>query len=139
MAGRVCGHDLTHYPPAYREIKSCLSIMESLKQRDRVVYIENLGVLSILLEVEQQKLTNFVNDILGPIVKYDEQNNSELLPTLSSFVNNNFNIQATARNSYISSSTLKYRLRKIREFKGFELEDPEVRLSLQLALKLTEY
>ncbi|MDO9535831.1 MAG: XylR N-terminal domain-containing protein [Bacillota bacterium] len=139
VAGRICRNNLNHYPVAYREIRSCISIMSNLKQRDRVVDIENLGVLSILFEVEQDKLVDFVNHILGPLVEYDEKYGSELIMTLSKFVKNNFNIQSTARNSFISSSTLKYRLKKIREFMGFDLDDPEVRLSLQLALKLTEY
>jgi sugar diacid utilization regulator len=139
VAGRVCRNNINHYPVAYREIKSCLSIMSNLRQRDRVVYIENLGVLSILFEVEQDKLVDFVNHILGPLVEYDEKYGSELIMTLSKFAKNNFNIQCTSRNSFISSSTLKYRLKKIKEFMGFDLDDPEVRLSLQLALKLTEY
>ncbi len=139
VAGRVCKHNLGQYPPAFREIKTCLSIMTQLRQRDRVVYIENLGVLSILFDVDQNKLINFVNDILGTLVDYDEKNSSELLPTLSSYVKSNFNIQLTARNNFMSSSTLKYRLRKIREYMNLDFEDPDIRLRLQLAFKLTEY
>jgi sugar diacid utilization regulator/predicted hydrocarbon binding protein len=137
VAGRIC-NSLDNYPLAYKEIKSCLSIMSRLKQRDRVFYFEKMGVLAILFEVEQSKLVDFVNSVLGPLVDYDEGTGLELLPTLSLYVQNNFNIQVTARNHFISASTLKYRLRKIRDL-GIDLEDSEVRLNIQLALKITEY
>lgn len=138
VAGRVCECSISLYPLAYREIKSCLSIMTSLKQKDQLVTIEKLGILSILFEVEQDKLINFVTSILGYLIDYDERTNSELVATIASYANNNFNIQSTARNAYISASTLKYRLAKIKDL-GIDLEDPEIRLSLQLALKLTQY
>jgi sugar diacid utilization regulator/predicted hydrocarbon binding protein len=137
VCGRIC-KILSHYPMAYREIKACLTIMKRLKQMDRVIYFEKLGVLSILFEVEQSKLVDFVDSVLGPLIDFDEGAGQELLPTLSLYVKNNFNIQVTARNHYISASTLKYRLRKIKDL-GIDLEDPEVRLNIQLALKLTEY
>ncbi len=138
VAGRIC-KDLSHYPMAYREIKSCLNILKCLKQSDRIVYFEKLGVLTLLFEIEQNKLVDFVNSVLGPLIEYEESTGLELLPTLSFYVKNNFNIQSTARNHYISASTLKYRLRKIRDYTGIDLDDPEVRLNIQLALKLADY
>lgn len=138
VAGRIC-KELNHYPMSYQEIKSCISIMKRLKQNDRAIYFEKLGVLAILFEVEQKKLVDFINKVLGPLFDCEEITGLELLPTLSYFVKNNFNIQLTARNHYISASTLKYRLRKIRDFTGIDLDDPDVRLNIQLALKLTDY
>jgi sugar diacid utilization regulator/predicted hydrocarbon binding protein len=138
VTGRIC-KALSHYPMAYRETKSCLSIMKRLKQSDRAIYFEKLGVLTILFEVEQTKLVDFVNSVLGPLIEYEESTGLELLPTLNFYVKNNFNIQSTARNHYISASTLKYRLRKIRDYTGIDLDDPEVRLNIQMALKLADY
>jgi purine catabolism regulator len=138
VVGRIC-KALSHYPMAYREIKSCLNILKRLKQSERAIFFEKLGVLTILFEVEQVKLVNFVNSVLGPLIEYEESTGLELLPTLNYYAKNNFNIQSTARNHYISASTLKYRLRKIREYTGIDLDDPDVRLNVQLALKLADY
>ena len=63
---------------------------------------------------------------------YDEEHNSELSATLREFLRNNCGYVATAQALHIHRSTLLYRLERITELTGLDLEDDQTRLLLQL-------
>ena len=63
---------------------------------------------------------------------YDEKHGSELSATLREFLRNNCGYVATAQALHIHRSTLLYRLERITELTGIDLEDDQTRLLLQL-------
>ncbi|MCL4441695.1 MAG: helix-turn-helix domain-containing protein, partial [Firmicutes bacterium] len=74
----------------------------------------------------------------GPLLDYDEKHNTRLVHTLNLYFKNNGNLQKAARDGFMNSSTMKYRLRRIHEIANINLSDPEVNLQVQLALKIIE-
>ncbi len=76
--------------------------------------------------------------LLHPAVEklgeYDRDNQNELLPTLNVFLKNDRNLQRTADELNIHRSTLKYRLQRIEDIAGIDLEDPAVGTYLRLSL-----
>jgi|GEM_PF-938582 len=70
--------------------------------------------------------------------KHDEENGSDLLRTLMVYLENGMSIPETSRKLIIHRTTLLYRLKRIREIAQADLDDPRVRLYLQLSFYLLE-
>lgn len=66
----------------------------------------------------------------------DREKNTDYIKTLQCYFDNNCQQTATANAMFIHRTTLTYRLEKILELTGVDLSDPDVRLYLQISLKL---
>ena len=66
---------------------------------------------------------------------YDATHGSQLVMTLSEYLDRGGNYDATARALSVHRSTLKYRLRRIREVSGYDLGVPDTQFNLQLAAR----
>ena len=77
----------------------------------------------------------FVQKWLGALADYDERKHTELLKTLTQYLQHGGGYEATSQALSVHRSTLKYRLQRIRELTGFDLSDPETRFSLELATR----
>jgi DNA-binding PucR family transcriptional regulator len=73
--------------------------------------------------------------MLGRLLRYDGEKNTELVPTLDAFLRANNATEVAARLN-LHRNTLLYRLRRIREITNLDLDDPETRLALHLALRI---
>ena len=102
-----------------------------------VVQIDQLGVLGFLaVDADPVRLRAMVDRWIGSLVTYDAIHGSTLVHTLAEFLRNNGAVEATARALYVHSSTLKYRLRRIRELSGRDLRNPDDRFNLELACRV---
>jgi DNA-binding PucR family transcriptional regulator len=77
----------------------------------------------------------FVREWLGSLIDYDARRKAELVHTLAQYLEHGGNYDATAAELSVHKSTLKYRLQRIRELTGLELNDPDVHFNLQLATR----
>ena len=78
----------------------------------------------------------FYRKTLGKLIAYDVEKNAELVETLEGFFACHGNLSQTATRLHIHRNTLTYRLEQITNIAQLDLEDPDARFSLQLALKL---
>lgn len=69
---------------------------------------------------------------------YDAENHTELMLTLQLYLTLERSMQETASALFIHRNTLSYRISKINELCGFDLNDPVTRRRLLLALELEE-
>jgi DNA-binding PucR family transcriptional regulator len=77
----------------------------------------------------------FVREWLGALLDYDARHRSDLVGTLVSYLECGGTYDLSARALSIHRSTLRYRLKRIREITGFDLSDVEQRLNLHLATR----
>lgn len=68
--------------------------------------------------------------------RYDKANETELYKTLAAYLRNERHATRTAQDLYIHRSTLFYRLDRISDMIQMDLDDPKVRLYLNLSLYL---
>ena len=68
----------------------------------------------------------------------DAENDTDYFNTLKNFLKNNMNVVRTAQEMYIHRGTMNYRVARIKELTGLDLEDPEVRFFLELSFRLLE-
>ncbi len=102
-----------------------------------VTHFEDLGLYQFLSSLRTLPETeHFVQTTLVDLQEYDTAHHAELLDTLSAYFVCHGNISQTAALLQVHRNTLTYRLRRITEIMYIDLEDPDVRFGLQLALKL---
>jgi len=77
----------------------------------------------------------YVRHHLGTLLEADNRGGGQLLPTLEAFLAKG-SVKEAAESLHLHRHTVIYRLDKLRESLGFDLDDPFVRHRLQLALDL---
>jgi PucR family transcriptional regulator, purine catabolism regulatory protein len=78
-------------------------------------------------------MRSFHDEALTPLIEYDREHGAELLRTLGSFFAGRCSPKETATLLGVHRNTVLYRLERIRELTGFDLDDSELRLRLHLA------
>ncbi|MGH2379399.1 MAG: PucR family transcriptional regulator [Candidatus Limnocylindria bacterium] len=68
---------------------------------------------------------------LGPLA---DEKHSDLRRTLEEYIRSHGSQSSVSRSLYLHRNTVRQRLRRIEELTGADLDDPEERLMLQLAL-----
>ena len=130
-------HGLGGLAHAYREAEQALAIARALLGGGRTVHFEDLGVQRLLFQLrDNQELASFYDDLLGKLQAHDERQRAELVNTLEAFFACHGNHVRTAQRLHLHRNTLLYRLERARQVLGVDLDDPEVRLALQVALKI---
>jgi DNA-binding PucR family transcriptional regulator len=81
-------------------------------------------------------VTDFVREWLGPLIDYDRDRAADLTETLAVYLEQGGNYDKTAKALLIHRSTLRYRLQRIRDIITRDLSDTEVRLNLDVAVRI---
>ena len=102
-----------------------------------VTYFGDLGLYQLLTGLSASpEAARFFRKTLGKLISHDDNRNSELVQTLDAFFACHGNLSQTAVHLHIHRNTLTYRLEQIANITQLDLDDPDARFSLQLALKL---
>lgn len=88
-----------------------------------------------VLASHPQEVRSFYDDTVAPLVRYDEQYSTDLLGTLSAYLDNNCNMAATAHAIHAHRHTVGYRLERVRYLTGLDPLKSEDRERLGLGLK----
>lgn len=75
---------------------------------------------------------------LGALLTYDHNKQSELIKTLAHYLESGGNYDSAAQSLNIHRSTLRYRLGRIRDISGRDLQDVDTRLNLHLATRVLD-
>ncbi len=112
----------------------------ALANKTDVQSFSELGLFRIFYETEDISiLENIAKNTLSSIIAYDNMHNSEYFETLKTYLNHSSSILETAVIMNTHRNTINYRMRKIREILGKDLDDPQYVFNLMLAYKITEY
>ncbi|HTT55209.1 MAG TPA: helix-turn-helix domain-containing protein [Streptosporangiaceae bacterium] len=123
-------------PRSLREARLALRLQKASATAARTSVYADLDVLRMLAAVDDlSDVAGFVRKWLGALVAYDERKHTELVKTLTQYLQHGGGYEATSRALSVHRSTLKYRLQRIRELTGFDLGDPEIHFNLQLATR----
>ena len=124
--------------PAWRESFSHAGQALEMSRRfqeDKVLFFPDLSVYRLLFQFEHNPaLIAFQEEILGPLLAHD--GGPELLQTLEVYFEHNGSLAQASEALYIHRNTLSYRLDRISDIAGLDLEKPETRLAVELALHI---
>jgi purine catabolism regulator len=99
-----------------------------------VTCFADLGIYRLLFSLKSSgDLAAFHKEYLGTLTEYDRKHDGELVHTLKVYLHYSA-ISDTARSIHVHRNTLLYRLSRIQEITGADLEDGETRLTLHMAI-----
>lgn len=128
--------DLGELPRSYREAQLALQIQKTIGGPEQVTSFGDLGVYQMLASADDTSaVEQFVRRWLGRLIDYDAIHGTQLVLTLSEYLDCGGNYDASARALCVHRSTLKYRLRRIRQVSGYDLGHPDTQFNLQLATR----
>lgn len=128
--------DINAWRSSYRDAVQAMELAERL-QTDTPLYIGDLGVYQLILSLsDREKLGDFCERTLGSLTDYDMRQNADLIKTLEAFFNCHGNLSQTAEALIVHRNTLLYRMNRINEIASIDLNRPETRLALHLALTI---
>ncbi len=120
---------------AQREVISVMDSLARFKRWGQVVAVPELGLTGLLAAVTDERLIDYSRRHLGPLVEHDKARKGSLVSTLRAYLETGEQQQA-AKRLRVHPNTLRYRLDRIREISGVDLEDPETRLNMAVALRV---
>jgi PucR family transcriptional regulator, purine catabolism regulatory protein len=134
--GRLAAN-LQKIPQSYREAQQALEIGRRLFGENKLHSFTHLGIYRLLFHLDgQDELREFYQETLGPLLDADNRGDGALIDTLDAYFRCNGNLSETARAMHFHRNSILYRLGRIEEVLGQPLDDSELRLSLQIALKI---
>ena len=81
-------------------------------------------------------MRSFVDGRIGALLRHDARRRTAYVETLSKYFDSGARLQACADAMGLHVTTLRYRLARLRELFGIELDTQEQRFSLELAIRL---
>lgn len=133
--GRECAHP-SELARSYNEALRALGVRQTSAEPSGVTPFEDLGFYRMLGSEESlREVGEFVREWLGPLIDYDTTHRCDLVSTLSAYYECGGNYDATAEVLMIHRSTLRYRLRRIRELTGHDIGKVDTRLNLHIATR----
>jgi sugar diacid utilization regulator len=132
VGGRVL--ELDGLRQSCQEAELALRIQNTAGGPERITLFDNLGIYKVLATAgDTSAMKRFVTEWLGPLIDYDAEHGTPLVLTLSEYLECGGNYDASAEALSVHRSTLKYRLRRIRQVSGHDLGLPDVQFNLQVA------
>jgi purine catabolism regulator len=120
---------------SYQEARQALNLGRRLHGPGKITRFEDLGVYRLIFAAEGLKeLDEFHEENLGALLAYDRDHGGDLLRTLEAFFAATCSPKEAASILGVHRNTILYRLERIREITGFDLDAADVRLRLHLAL-----
>ncbi len=118
------------------EARQALRLTRRAGGRGRVASYRSLGAFRLLLEVQSpEALRRFVQELLGPLLEYAQSRDTPLLETLEALSAARWIRRAAARNLGIHINSMTYRVERIQVLTGLDLDDPEMRVAISIALR----
>lgn len=109
----------------------------SMANPDRSVYLhQDYALMGMVLNAMGSLPPDMLfSEGLRRLIEHDERSQTSYLQTLSALLDNSMSITKTARALYVHRSTLIERVNRIKRELGEDLDNPDVRLRLQILLK----
>jgi purine catabolism regulator len=135
-AGRV-GSGLAGIQQSHQEAKQALALGRRLGGAGGLTRFEDLGIYRLIFAAEHlPEMKSFHQEALGSLIEYDQLHGGDLLRTLKAFFDAKGGPKEAASLLDVHRNTVLYRLDRIRQITGLDLDDADVRLRLQFALSV---
>lgn len=123
---------VTQLRHAYKRAHAALYMA---KMKNQSLYsFQDMGIYQLLLSIDDSALLkDMYLKVLSPLRNYDEEHNTNYEDTLYYYLRYNGSIQAIAEATYTHRNTVLYRIKKVKELLGKDLEDTEERFPYQMA------
>lgn len=113
------------FPRSHGQAQLTLKTQVATGCPDQVTVFEDLGIYQLLSEIANVgSVEAFIHRWLGTLLDYDATKSAQLVDTLRPYLECGGNYDLTAKTLSLHRSTLRYRLQRIRDMSGHDLNDP---------------
>ena len=106
----------------------------AMKNNKTRTAFDDLGMERLLYSISDELICSEMCDsLLRPLIEYDEKHKAQLCETLYLYLKHNGSVQAVAGELFAHKNTVVYRIAKIKELLGDDLETGEKRLYYYIA------
>lgn len=130
------GSSLRNTLAAHREAGLTVEALRALGRGGSGAAAAGLGFLGVLIGGGPQQAADFVDRVLGPVLRYDAVRRTDLTGTLAAWFAHDRSTAATQRHLHVHVNTVRQRLDRVASLLGPGWDAPEELLQLQLALQL---
>lgn len=130
--------DPSSLPDAYSEASVALEIGQRIYGSSSISTFEGTGTYKLLFRVLKEdpgELESFYRETLEPVVAYDSRYGTDLVQTLTTYLKNDASTIKTAAEIFAHRHTIRYRLERIKELTGLDVDKSEDRERLTLGIK----
>ncbi|MFY7962411.1 MAG: helix-turn-helix domain-containing protein [Elsteraceae bacterium] len=132
---KVC-EQLADHPPAWEECQRLLRLAKRFQRRG-LVTAQDFGPFPALLSSsDTREVKAFIEHSIGALLRHDQEQGGGYVETLSRYLSLGCRPQACADALGLHVTTLRYRLARLRELFGVDLDSPDRRFAVELALRL---
>lgn len=104
-----------------------------------IVKFDEMGFFKVLYSIDDTEiLSNYANEILGALERYDKAHNSSYVETLRSYIKNDRSIIRVAEDTYTHRNTVNYRIQKMKQIIGCELKEVDELFRYQVAFYIRD-
>lgn len=131
--------DFMLVPQAYRQAHIALEFGRNSKSMLWYYYFDDYMLDYIIDSASREiPIRLLCTDSLCELQKYDEENHTDLYNTLRVYLRLNRNVLQTSKELFIHRSTLMYRLTRINQITGIDLDDPKECLKISISYYMLE-
>lgn len=133
----VCG-SFQDYPAEWERCWRMIRLSQAFNRRG-VLAERDFGPLPMLMAAaKSDDVRDFVETSIGAIVRHDRAQGTQYLDTLTRYLEQGCRSQACADAMGLHVTTLRYRLTRIEELFQVNVDGPEQRFALELAIRLND-
>jgi len=131
------GNGVIGLPNAYLDAARCERILLALGRPGTRATPRDLGIYGLLFSgASREQIETFLDDRLGPLVRYDAEHGTDLVTTLRAYFSAAGNVAQAAAAIYLHTNTLRQRLARIGELIGEGWREEQ--LELHVAVRIHE-
>ena len=117
---------------ALLQAEHALAVGRGIHGDGRTIHFDELGSFRFILNQPVDEIRSFAEGLLGPIAT--DRRRAYLFDTLEAYLRNSGSVNAVARQMFLHRNTVRHRLRRVMKMTGADLDDPDTRLALWLAI-----
>ncbi|SES39815.1 GAF domain-containing protein [Actinokineospora terrae] len=132
-AGPLTGPESVY--PGYQEAVRCLDAVVALGVTGGAASVRELGFVGSLVS-SNQDVGGFIDQVVGPVLEYDRDRFTDLVPTLQAYFEAGASPTYAAERLHVHTNTVTRRLDRVKDLLGPDWQKPARALEIQLALRL---
>jgi purine catabolism regulator len=133
--------DILNVSNSYKQAKTCIDFIRSSCVQDALFIWTKLGIMRLLIatannKANQEEIKDYIDQYLGGLKRLPQQESLRLLETLEVLLKQGWNLKSAAKEMHVHYNTIRYRLKTLSQVIPVDLENPEARVEIYIALKL---
>ncbi|KHE72753.1 GAF domain-containing protein [Halobacillus sp. BBL2006] len=123
---------------SYKDAEKCIQLLDSQPDKKVMSFVE-AGVYRFFLQHSEEELQLYVSDILGPLIQYDRQKNSDFIQTLTTYIMYDKDLRKITEHLNIHANTLYYRIKRIQDILELDFDHSDDWFNVQLSCQVYNY